>query len=160
MGNHESASKGLETRRVAAMSKVYLAILADRWNLRRAARHSGNPKLKRRLRRLAFRRSREASDLAETGALKDVATHATSSVDSFSRDIGRANEISTVAACLRSNRRLRIALERALAVNPPDRVAQRLTELRDSSSAEAGLLEARLRDIAMQGFAGSPPIED
>lgn len=156
MDKHDAKNKGQSAKRATAMGRVYSALLMDRRNLRRAARHAGAPELKRRFRRLAFRRATDSRELADSVSL-DMAVPA-DRVESYRRDVGRANEISTVAACLRSNRKLRVAIERALQTNPPDRVAQRLNRMRDSASEEAGLLEARLRDIAVQGFPGSGPV--
>ena len=156
MNERNSKNKSQSARRAAAMGKVYAGLLKDRRNLRRAARHAGAPKLKQRLRRLAFRRATDSRELADSVAIETAA--ADDVVESYRRDIGRANEVGTVAACLRSNRQLRVAIERALETKPPDRVAQRLKRLRDSASEEAGLLEARLRDIAVQGFPGPPPV--
>ena len=156
MKNEETSSKGQGAKRAAAMGKVYSALLKDRRNLRRAARHAGAPNLKRRLGRLAFRRASDSRELADSVAL-DMTVPA-DRVESYRRDVGRANEISTVAACLRSNRKLRVAIERALQTDPPELVAEKLHRLLQSAGEEAGLLEARLRDIAVKGFPGSPPV--
>ena len=158
MKSQDSKRAGRSSARSAAMSSVYVALMKDRWNLRRAARYSGDPKLKRLFRRLAFRRARDTEGLAGSVEPETADLSAMDSAESLTRDIGRANEIGTVASCLRSNRKLRIAIERALATKPPDRLQQKLENLRDSASTEAGLLEARLRDIAIQGFSQSPPV--
>ena len=158
MSNEGTKKKGSSAARGAAISNVYVALMRDRWNLRRAAQHAGNVKLKRTLRRLAFRRASDSQAIADASDLDVGDPSVTRGVESFARDIGRANEIGTVAASLRSNRKLRIAIERALATNPPERVANRLSKLRDSASSEAGILEARLRDIAVHGFSGEPPV--
>lgn len=160
MKSRDSKKSGPGLARSAAMSSVYVALMKDRWNLRRAARHAGDPKLKRVLRRMAFRKARDAEALADSTKLDAAGLSAMNSAETFTRDIVRANEIGTVASCLRSNRKLRISIERALATSPPDRLQRRLEKLRDSASSEAGLLEARLRDIAIQGFPQSPPIAD
>jgi hypothetical protein len=139
------------------MSRVYVALTRDRWQLRRAARHAGSPKLKRRLRRLAFRRAQQTRELAESVPSLDSGVEE-AKPDSFDRDIGRANEISTVASCLRSNRRLQAAIEKALATSPSDKTTAKLKRLQAGAANEAGLLEARLREIAIRGFEGSPPI--
>ena len=143
------------TRRASAMSRVYLALTRDRWNLRRAARHAGSPGLKRRLRKLAFRRAQQTRDLAD--AVPPPDPPGVTGPD-FARDIGRANEISTVAACLRSNRKLRIAIERALETEPSPKVTAKLERLKESAASEAGVLDARLREIAISGFDDSAPM--
>ena len=142
------------------MSRVYIALLRDRWNLRRAAPHAGTPGLQRILRKIAFRRSREARELAETSQLDPETVEDEPGLQAFSRDIGRANEISTIAACLRSNRKLQIAIERALKSSPPEKVALRLRRMATSATEAAGVLDARLRDIAAQGFSEAPPVVD
>ena len=158
MNEPETSNSASASRRASEMGKVYVALLRDRRNLRRAGRFSGDPKLKRLLRRLAFRRARIAEDLGGAPQIDIAAESFTDSeVEALTRDLGTANEIGTLAACLRSNRRLRIAIERALASTPPPRTAKQLTKLRDSASREAGTLEARLGEIAMRGFGGTPP---
>ena len=156
MESTTSGNKGRDRRHAAAISRVYVALTRDRWNLRRAARYAGSPKLKRRLRSLAFRRAQQTREIAESVPAVEAAED--SADDSYVRDIGRANEISTVASCLRSNRKLRVAIERALATNPSEKTSMKLKRLQESAANEAGLLEARLREIAMRGFDGSPPI--
>jgi hypothetical protein len=108
------------------------------------------------LRRLAFRRAQQTREFAEAVPSVDAGEDAAD--DSYARDIGRANEISTVASCLRSNRKLRVAVERALATNPSEKTSTKLKRLQETAASEAGLLEARLREIAMRGVNGSPPI--
>lgn len=158
MSNRKSSSTGRYPRWIGHMSRVYVALMRDRRNLRRAARYSGNPGLKRLFRRLAMRRLRDAREIADSSGVDIAQSSLDSSVGALARDIGMANEVSTVAACLRSNRKLRIAIERTLAASPPDRIAQRLKLLRTSAGEEAGTLEARLRDIAVQGLPSSPTI--
>lgn len=158
MDNQESKSKRLRPRWAVEMSGVYIALLSGRRNLRRAARQSGDPMLKRLFRLQAYRRVRSADELAGATELAPVAnaTEANdSSVGALTYDLGVATEVGSIAACLRSNRKLRIAIERTLAANPPDRVVELLGRLRDSAANETGTLEARLRDIAVRGFPNS-----
>lgn len=52
-------------------------------------------------------------------------------------EIRAATEIGSLAACVRSNRRLRVAVEYALKARPPDRIRHRLERLRDRTDQES-----------------------
>jgi hypothetical protein len=62
-----------------------------------------------------------------------------------------------VAACLRSNRKLRAAVEHALQANPPTRIRQKLERLRDETDRESGTLNARLGELAIPALPTANP---
>ena len=66
----------------------------------------------------------------------------------FGDEIRAATEIGSLAACLRANRKLRAAVERALEADPPARISQKLERLRDETDRESGTLNTRLRELA------------
>ncbi len=136
-------------------SKVILALARYRVSLRRAARRAGDPKLGARLRKLAVRRRADVAELTRHAPFPepDEVPPEPDTLKSLRRDDRMANEIASLAACLRSNRRLRIALERTLLSQPPVRVAARLDHLRGDVEREYGLLNGRLRDIALAGVS-------
>jgi hypothetical protein len=140
------------------VSKVILALARYRLSLRRAAMRAGDPGFSVRLRRLAMRRRADVEELTRHAPLPEP-TDSPEEPDllgGLRRDDRTANEIASLAACLRSNRKLRIALERADPAQPPARVATRLDRLRDEVEREYGILNGRLRDIAVAGVPPSP----
>jgi hypothetical protein len=108
---------------------------------------------------MAGRRRRDVAELTQRARAVDPAAVVTEldSLERLRRDDRTMNEIASLALCLRSNRRLRVALERALRADVPSRVARRLDDLRGDVEEEFGLLNARLRDIAI--VEGRPPPE-
>jgi hypothetical protein len=141
------------------VGRVIMALTRYRVALRRAARRAGDPLARRRLRGMAGRRRRDVTELTQRAPAVDPAAVVTEldSLERLRRDDRTMNEIASLALCLRSNRRLRVALERALRADVPSRVARRLDDLRGGVEEEFGLLNARLRDIAI--VEGPPPPE-
>jgi len=137
------------------VSAVIVALTHSRYTLRRAARRAGDRRLSHRLRRLANRKRAAAADLArDKPPSTDPADSKTEVPAPFLGDeIRTATEIGSLAASLRSNRKLRAAVEHALAANPPTRIRQKLERLRDETDRESGTLNARLGELAI------PPLQ-
>ncbi len=125
---------------------VALALRKSRRDLRHAARRSGDRATSVRLRRFARRGAAELEALAREG--QEAALDSPGEPDSV--QVETASEIGAVASCLRSNRSLRIAIERTLESDPPPRVAKRLYRLREQSDKESAMLNERLRSLAVQ----------
>jgi hypothetical protein len=150
----ESPSTTAWSRQVG---RVIMALTRYRVALRRAARRAGDPQARRRLRGMAGRRRWDVAELTQRAPAVDPAAVVSEldSLERLRRDDRTMNEIASLALCLRSNRRLRVALERALRADVPSRVARRLDGLRGDVEDEFGLLNARLRDVAI--VEGPPP---
>lgn len=132
------------------VSRVVYALAVHWVRLRRAARRAGDPRLSQRLRRLALRRRADARELGRSVPRRRRRALDTSDVGRrFSSQIAIANEIGSLAASLRSNRKVRLAIEGALAAHPPPRVTTKLQRLRDDIDKEAGTINARLRAVAI-----------
>jgi hypothetical protein len=103
-----------------------------------------------RLRRLANRRRAAAADLARDNppAVGANGADATEPLPFLADEIRTATEIGSLAACLRSNRKLRAALERALEANPPLRIRRKLEGLRDETDLESATLNRHLGELA------------
>jgi len=131
-------------RRHAAM--VALALGKSRRDLRHAARRSGDRATSVRLRRFARRGAAELEALAREG--KEAALDSPGEPDAV--QVETASEIGAVASCIRSNRSLRLAIEKTLESDPPPRVVKRLHQLREQSDNESAILNERLRSLAVQ----------
>lgn len=130
---------------------VYL-LTVHRARLRRAARHAGSPEGAQRLRRLARRRKADVKQLVRTSPPNvtapqpiphDVVEPGTA------HHLALANEMATLAAALRSNRRARAAIEEAAGATPPNVVAAKLARVGNDLELEARSLNQRLRDVAV-----------
>lgn len=149
--NAKTSTQQRRPRWAPRVSAVIIALTRSRYALRRAARRAGDRQLSHRLRRLANRKRAAADDLArDNPPSKDPATPSTKEPAPFLGDeIRTATEIGSLASCLRSNRKLRAALEHALEANPPARIRQKLERLRDETDRESGTLNARLGELAI-----------
>lgn len=106
--------------------------------------------MSQRLRRLANRRRAAAADLARANPpeVSEGGAETTEPVPFLANEIRTATEIGSLAACLRSNRKLRATLERALEANPPARIRRKLEALRDETDRESATLNGRLGELA------------
>jgi len=136
---------------VRQASRLVTALARYRLSLRRASARAGDPTLAVRLRRLAFRRRAVVEELIRHAPPSPDPSESSDVLADLQGEDRVANEIGSLAACLRANRRLRIAVERTLQARPPEHVTNRLCRLRDDIEREFGLLNARLRDIALAG---------
>jgi hypothetical protein len=155
-------TEGRRGRRPAwapSVGKVVYGLIVHRARLRRAARQAGDPAASKRLRRLARRRRGDVEELVRTVPPDVVAPRPIDSKDvvpSAVRQLALANEIASLAATLRSNRRVRVAIERTLDKEPPARLAGKLSRIAADLEIEAGTLNARLRDVAVRDVVPSP----
>lgn len=149
--NTTTSTQQRRPRWAPRVSAVIIALTRSRYALRRAARRAGDRQLSHRLRRLANRKRAAADDLArDNPPSTNPARPSTKEPAPFLGDeIRTATEIGSLAACLRSNRKLRAALEHALEANPPARIRQKLERLRDETDRESGTLNARLGELAI-----------
>jgi len=129
-----------------ALGKVYTALMRDRWNLRRAARRAGSPRLKRQLHRLAFQRGNDAGSLVEAGVRVAEGDMPPRPNQTDPLDLIRIGEVGALAACLRSNRKLRVAIDRASATEPSPIIDRQLSALKAAAEREAGTIEARFAE--------------
>lgn len=159
----EAAASQSATKRkpvwVTAVGKVLYSLVVHRARLRLAARHAEDPQTSGRLRRLARRRREDVEELVRT-ALPDVVAPKPIDHDDVApharRELALANEIASIAATLRSNRKVRVNVERATEKNPPARVAAKLARIAADLEMEAGTLNARLRDVAVIAIVTPP----
>lgn len=133
------------------VGRVVYNLVVHRARLRRAARHAGDPELAERLRRLAMRRKGDVEEIVRTSppdvvAPKPIPDEAVT--PHAARQLALANEIASLAAALRSNRKVRVAIERAFAKTPPTGVAAKLSRVADELEIEAGTLNRQLSDVA------------
>ena len=147
-----------------AVGKVAYALVVHRARLRRAARQAGDPATSKRLRRLAQRRRGDVKELVRSAPADTITPKVVKPEDVVPhsrRQLALANEISSLAATLRSNRKVRVAVDRAQAHNPPATLAAKLTRIASDLEIEAGDLNRRLRDISVMDIdvAGSPATE-
>lgn len=134
----------------ARLGEVTLALLRNRHALRRTARRVGDQRLAQRLRRFARRRQAAVADLERMSPdLESVSTDdaVVSAMPGLRLEAHRAFETSAFAAALAANRRLRVALERALEAEPPQPVGSRLRTLRQDADREASVLNARFAEL-------------
>lgn len=134
-----------------------LALLRNRYALRRTARRAGDQRLAQRLRRFARRRQSAVAELERMSAdVEGIPTDPpVSAVPGLRGEARRAFETSAFAAAAASNRRLRVALERALEAGPPANITSRLETLRADADREASVLNARLQELT----AAEPDID-
>lgn len=131
------------------LGDVTLALLRNRYALRRTARRAGDQRLAQRLRRFARRRQAAVTELERMSPDLDGTVDDTSSsaVPSLRNEAVRAFETSALAGAIASNRRLRVAIERALESDPPARIRIRLESLRQDADREAGVLTTRFTEL-------------
>ena len=155
-------------RWAARVSVVMIRLARSRHALRRAARRAGDRRLSQLLRRLADRKRAVAEDLARNNPPPEGNTppedlappENVEIIPVWLGEVRAATEIGSLAACVRSNRRLRVAVEYALEARPPDRIRHRLERLRDRTDQESVRLSAQLRDLAIfptDRIEGTPP---
>lgn len=131
------------------LGEVSLALVRNRYALRRTARRAGDQRLAQRLRRFARRRRAAATDLERMTPDVDAvaAGEPVSAVPGLRGEAQRAFETSAFAAAIAANRRLRVAVERTLEAEPPQRVRSRLEVLRQDADREASVLNARFAEL-------------
>lgn len=131
------------------LGEVSLALVRNRYALRRTARRVGDQRLAQRLRRFARRRQAAATDLERMTPDVDAVTagEPVSAVPGLRGQAQRAFETSAVAAAIAANRKLRVAVERTLEADPPQRVRSRLEVLRQDADREASVLNARFAEL-------------
>jgi hypothetical protein len=154
-----------KTRWVGAMGNVLVALGDSRRALRRAARTAGDPRMAHRLGRLARRRRAAARNLTRAMASSNTgAAQGETAAPPILTELHAAGEIGTTAELLRSNRRLRAAIEVALEARPPAPLERRLEGLREQTDRDAGILNMRLRELVLApippGASGAPLHED
>lgn len=159
---HESGETGKGRRPAWAPSlgKAVYALTVHRARLLRAARRAGSPARSHRLRRLARRRKADVHELvraAPEGTVEPRRIDASDIAPRPDRELEHANEIASLAASLRSNRRLRAAANGTLEKSPPAAVAAKLRRLTADLEVEAASLNERLRDIAVLQVVELPP---
>ncbi len=130
------------------LGEVTVALVRNRYALRRTARRAGDQRLAQRLRRFARRRQAAVADLQRmTSEEAAGADEPVSAVPQLRGQAHQAFETSAFAAAIAANRRLRVAVERTLEAEPPDRVRSRLETLRQDADREASVLNARLAEL-------------
>lgn len=131
------------------LGEVSLALVRNRYALRRTARRAGDQRLAQRLRRFARRRHAAATDLERmTPDVDAVAVgESVSAVPGLRGQARLAFETSAFAAAIAANRRLRVAVERTLEAEPPERIRSRLEVLRQDADREASVLNARFAEL-------------
>ena len=152
-------SKSTSSRRnpswAAPVGTVVYNLVVHRARLRRAARHAGDPEAAQRLRRLARRRKSDVEAIVRTAPPEVISPEpvpADAVAPHAARQLALANEIASLAAALRSNRKVRVAIERASAKSPPAAVESKLSRLAEDLEVEAGTLNRQLSEVAVVDF--------
>jgi hypothetical protein len=102
------------------------------------------------LRRLARRKRAAVEDLRRDSPPVDPKPDDIEPASAIAGEIANATAIGSTAACLRTNRKLRSAIDDALAASPPLRVRARLERLRDQTDRESAVLHSDLQSHIAQ----------
>lgn len=140
------------------VGRVIYNLVVHRARLRRAARHAADPEFAKRLRRLARRRRGDVEELVRTAPPdvlppKPIPTEAVE--PGAARQLALANEIASLAAALRSNRKTRVAIEGASTKNPPASVTAKLFRVGNDLEMEAEILNRQLAEVAVVDVEGN-----
>ena len=127
------------------VTRVIFALTQSRRALRQAARRSGDRRLAQRLRRLARRKRAAVAELRRDTPPADPKPDDIEPAAAIAGEIAHATAIGSTAACLRTNRKLRAAIDEALAASPPAQLHARLERLREQTDRESAVLHSDLR---------------